>query len=189
VVILAERHRDLSRAFEKLRVWATLPHAGYIVPTFGTSTLDGSPVTVGAAATPETRQVLFILSTTCPYCRATLPVWERIADSLRRVLTPRIEIYAISLDPVESTLSYARAHRLSVPVLTFPERKLMALYRTEVTPETIVLDGAGRVLYARTGLLDGAAVVDSVLRAATSLPRRASALPSSLSAPVAGGSW
>jgi hypothetical protein len=74
-------------------------------------------------------------------------------------------------------------------VLTFPERKLMALYRTEVTPETIVLDGAGRVLYARTGLLDGAAVVDSVLRAATSLPRRASALPSSLSAPVAGGSW
>lgn len=185
VATLGARYRDLSRAYERLRLWATLPHAGFEVPAFSTSTLDGAPVTIGAAAAPATRQVLFILRTTCPYCRATLPVWERLADSLRRVATPRIEMYAISLDPTESTRTYARAHPLPHPLLTFPDRKMVALYRAVATPETVVLDDRGRVLYAWTGLLDNAAVVDSIYRAATA-PPRTGAVPLLKGTPVAG---
>ena len=177
VAVLAARYRDLSRAYDRLRVWATLPHAGLEVPAFTTSTLDGSRVTIGAAAAPTTRQVLFILRTTCPYCQATLPVWGRIADSLRRVATPRIELYAISLDGADSTRAYVRTNHLSYPVLTFPERKLIGLYRAVATPETVVLDGGGRVQYARTGLLDSPAVVDSILDAATAPPRGARDVP------------
>jgi peroxiredoxin len=152
VVALGQRQRDLSHAYERLRERATLPHAGLELPGFSASTLDGARVTVGAAATPGTRQVLFVLRTGCPYRRATLPVWERIADSLRRAATPAIELYAISLDSADSTKAYVRANHLSYPVLTFPERKLVSLYRAVATPETLVLDGGGRVLYARTGL-------------------------------------
>lgn len=116
IAVLAQQHRDLSRAYERLRRWATLPHAGFEVPAFSTSTLDGAHVTIGAAVTPATRQVLFIVRTTCPYCRATLPVWQRIADSLRRVSTPRIELYAISLDSADTTRAYMRTNHLSYPV-------------------------------------------------------------------------
>jgi hypothetical protein len=52
-------------------------------------------------------------------------------------------------------------------VLLFPERKLQRLYRVAAVPQTLVLNADGRVLYARTGLLDSAAVLDSVYRAAT----------------------
>ena len=187
VVVMAQQHRNLSGAYEKLRLWATLPHAGFEVPAFSTTTLDGARVTIGAAAAPATRQVLFILRTTCPYCRATLPVWERIADSLRRVTTPRIELYAISLDAAEATRAYGLANHLSYPVLTFPERKLVNLYRAVAAPETVVLDDGGRVLYAHTGLLDSAAVLDSVFRAATTLPPRAAAVSGLPGVPVAGG--
>jgi len=186
VATLGARYRDLSRSYERLRLWATLPHAGLEVPSFSTSTLDGAPVTIGAAVTPATRQVLFILRTTCPYCRATLPVWERVADSLRRVATPRIEVYAISLDPAESTRAYVRTNHLSYPVLTFPDRKLVALYRAVATPETVVLDGDGRVLYAHTGLLDSAAVLDSVFRAGSWLPPHADMGPLLEGTPTAG---
>ena len=187
IAVLAQQHRDLSRAYERLRLWAVLPHAGLEVPAFSTTALDGAPVTIGAAAAPGARQVLFILRTTCPYCRATLPVWERIADSLRRVATPRIELYAISLDPAESTRAYGLANHLTYPLLTFPEPKVVALYRAVATPETVVLDDRGRILYARTGLLDITAVVDSVLHAATAPPPGAGVAAGVLGAPVAGG--
>jgi len=186
VAALGARYRDLSRAYERLRLWAILPHAGLEVPAFSTTTLDGAPVTIGAAAAPATRQVLFILRTTCPYCRATLPVWERIADSLRRVTTLKIELYAVSLDPAEPTRAYALANHLTYPVLTFPERRLADLYRAVATPGTMVLGDGGRVLYARTGLLDSAAVLDSVFRAATTLPPRADAVSSLTGLPAAG---
>jgi len=184
VVALGQRQRDLSRAYDRLREWATLPHTGLQVPAFTTSTLDGAPVTIGAAAAPEARQVLFVLRTGCPYCLATLPVWQRIADSVRRVATPQVELYGISLDAADSTKAYVRAHHVSYPVLTFPDRKFVLLYRAVATPETVVLDDGGRVLYARTGLLDSAAVLDSVFRAATAPLRRANTvLPGT---PVAG---
>ncbi len=185
IAVLARQHRDLSRAYERLREWAVLPHAGLEVPAFTAATLDGARVTIGSGA-PATHQVLFVLRTTCPYCRATLPVWERIADSLRRVSRPKIEVYAISLDAAEPTRAYALAYHLSYPVLLFPDRKLVGLYRAVATPQTVVLDGSGRVLHARTGLLDEAAVMDSVFRAATWLPPRADTVPLLKGTPMAG---
>ncbi len=186
VAVLGARHHDLSRAYERLREWAILPHAGLEVPAFSTLTLDGARVTIGAAATPATRQVLFILRTTCPYCRATLPVWERIADSLRRVTTPGIELYAISLESADSTRAWVLANHLPYPLLTFPEQSLVSFYRAVATPQTVVLDGRGRVRYAHTGLLDNPAVVDSVFRAATALPLRADTIPLLKGTPMAG---
>ena len=184
-MLLAQRQRDLSRAYTELRLRATLLHAGNVVPTFTTSTLDGDRVTIGATAVADARQVLFILHTTCPYCRATLPIWERLADSLRRVVTPSIELYAISLDPADSTLAYANLHRLSFPVLLFPEPKLERLYRVGAVPQTVVLDHAGHVLYSRTGLLDSAAVLDSIFQAATAPHPHGPAVPLLPAAPAA----
>jgi thiol-disulfide isomerase/thioredoxin len=111
--------------------------------------------------------VVFIFRTTCPFCRATLPIWQQVSDSLRRVPSPPIELLAISLDSLEPTRAYVRANGLPYPALLFPERKLARLYRAAAVPLTLVLNGEGRVLYARTGLLDSAAVLDSVYRAAT----------------------
>ena len=65
---------------------------------------------------------------------------------------------------------------------------MVALYRAVATPETVVLDDRGRVLYARTGLLDDAAVLDSVFRAATWVPPHAGVVSGLPATPVARGS-
>src|SRR5260370_19395656 len=97
VVVLAQKNRSLAQAYRDLRQRAMLPYAGYEVPAFTTTTLAGARGTIGQTNRPEGRQGLFILTTTCPYCRAALPVWKQIAEPPRRVAAPPIPAYALSL--------------------------------------------------------------------------------------------
>lgn len=169
VVLLSKRLRDLSADYREIRLRATLPYSGDVVPTFRTATLSGDSVTVGEAQDSATRQVLFVFNTTCPFCREILPLWHQMADSLRRL--GEVEVLAISLNPADSTRLYIADHELRYPVLMFPQPKLKRLYRAAAVPQTVVLDGRGTVLYARTGTLDPPAV-DSVFSAVAKRPAR-----------------
>lgn len=172
VVLLGRRLDALGEEYSRVRRLASRLHAGSVVPAFRAATVNGDSVTIGEAPGPDTRQVLFVLTTTCPYCKASLPVWARLADSLSRLPNRSIQVVAISLDSLETTRRYVEEHALPYPVVTFPTPKLRRLYRAGTVPETLVLDKDGRVLHAHAGLLDQPAVLDSIYRAAT-LPLRA----------------
>jgi peroxiredoxin len=174
VVVLGRRLDALGEQYYKVSRLATRLHAGSVVPAFRAATLSGDSLTIGEAPGPDTRQILFVLTTTCPYCKATLPVWARLADSLTRLPNQSIQVIAISLDSLEATRRYVAEHGLKYPVVTFPSFKLKRLYRAGTVPETVVLDKDGRVLHARTGVLAVPAVLDSIYKAAT-LPLRAPA--------------
>jgi len=163
VFLLSRRLRDLSAAYQELRRLSTLPHAGTVVPTFRTLTLVGDSITVGELPDSAARQVLFVFNTTCSFCRGIIPLWEQLADSIGG-LGRRVQALAISLDPLDTTRHYAAEHALRYPVLTFPQRKPERLYRAAVVPQTLVLDGTGTVLYAKTGTLDSSSL-DSVYSA------------------------
>ena len=148
-----------------------------MVPTFRALTLDGDSITIGEGPDPLARQVLFVLTTSCPFCRQTLPTWARIADSAASLRPGRIVVAAISLDSLNLTRDYVREHQLRYPVVLFPVAKLRRLYRASAVPQTLVLDHEGRILYARTGLLDPQAVVDSIFAALSRPPRTVSVRP------------
>src|SRR6266550_82146 len=164
VFVLSSRNRELSADYRKLRELSTLPHAGTVVPTFRTATLEGRPVIVGELPDSGRKQVLLVFNTTCPFCLATIPVWKRLADSLGRLGS--VQVLAISLDPDDSTEHYVAVHALRYPVLTFPQRKLKRLYRAVAVPQTVVLDWGGTVLYAKVGTMDSVSL-DSVYVAVT----------------------
>jgi cytochrome c biogenesis protein CcmG/thiol:disulfide interchange protein DsbE len=167
LVFLAVRHQQLTRAYNELRRSVAFLQTGDLVPTFHAVTLSGATVTVGATEAPGSRQVIFMLRSTCPYCMATLPAWKHLADSLSRVPGSPIEVIGISVDSTGRSPAYAQVHGLGFPIVLFPERKLARLYRAAVVPQTLVLNGEGRVLYARVGVLDDPVAIDSVYRAAT----------------------
>jgi len=169
VFVLSSRNRELSANYRQLRELSTLPHAGTVVPTFRTATLDGRPVVVGELKDSAARQVLFVFNTTCPFCLATIPVWKRLADSLERLGV--VQVLAISLDTGDTTRHYVADHALQYRVVTFPRRKLEHLYRAAAVPQTVVLDWRGTVLYAKTGTLDSASL-DSVYAAVTGRSRQ-----------------
>ncbi len=164
VVALAARSSAQRKEIERLRLRMRLPHAGLLVPSFRATTLEGDPVTIGEGPSGE-RQLLFVFDTRCPFCRATLPAWERIYREVRASHGAAAAVYGISLDPEEETRRYVADHGVGFPVLHFPSDRLRRLYRAEAVPLTLVVDHAGTVLYARLGQLADQASVDSVLDA------------------------
>lgn len=110
------------------------------------------------------RQLLFVFTTTCPFCRATLPVWDRMVDSVRRLAMP-VDIVGLSLDSTALTGDYARLHALPFPVAVMTEARHRFLFRAGAVPQTVVVGSGGRIRYATTGRLSEGAVLDSVYRA------------------------
>src|SRR5690606_17278144 len=141
------------------------PQPGAYVPTVRTLTLEGDTVTLGEAADGG-RQVLFVFTTTCPYCRATLPTWNRIAGTLDTLSTPRIAVFGVSVDSSDIAGTFAAEHGLRFPVVRLTRPKDRVLYRTGRVPETRVLDAHGRIVYAGAGVLDTGAVVACGIAAA-----------------------
>lgn len=182
VVVLALQNRKLTQRHNDLLLRGILPRPGLFVPTASVSSLDGAQVTIGEPK-PGGTQLLFVFTTTCPYCRASLPAWESIAARARSS-GPDNEVYGVSLDSLDLTREYVRAHKLSFPTLLFPPGKLPTLYRTANVPVTMIIDAAGRVAYARVGVLTEPAAVDSVLAALKQAPDRVSSPPQTASGAI-----
>lgn len=186
VVVLARRLRSLSEAYVEIQRLSTALHTGSVVPTFWTATLGGDSITVGEAADTASRQLLFFFTTTCPYCKATLPVWAEVADSAAKLGPGLVQVVAISLDSAAATRAYVAEHRLQYPVVLFPDWRMTRLYRAGRVPTTVVLNGEGTVLYARVGLLRERMVRDSIYQVLGPGSLRSVRLPIGRGAPVPG---
>ncbi|HEX8904295.1 MAG TPA: TlpA disulfide reductase family protein, partial [Longimicrobiaceae bacterium] len=168
VVVLGKQKGDLITRYNELQtryvraVREPLPNS--FMPSFQTQTLDGHPVTIGQL--PQAgRQVLFVYTTTCPYCKATLPAWKRIAGVVDTMTRPRAQVYGVSLDSADVTQRYAARNALPYPTVRFPDERLISMYRAGAVPLTLVLDETGRTVYARVGELSARAAIDSVIAA------------------------
>jgi peroxiredoxin len=167
VVVLALRVKSLERENEELFRRVTRPYAGMYVPAFSAASTGRSPVSVGSPA--RGRQVLFVFNSTCPYCRASIPAWTRLAAAAEAANGPGAAV-GVSLDSPDSARAYATRHGLRYPVAAFPDRRMVALYRTRTVPVTMVVDSTGRVLLARIGELREGPAADSVRAAAGLAP-------------------
>lgn len=151
VVMLAWKNHGLRAANDALFKRATRPYAGMIVPAFRAMTLDGDSVTIGQAAA-EGRQVLFFFTTTCPFCRSTVPTWRAVASSLDTLSSRHVEVYGVALDSADAR-RYAADHGLKFPIVRLPDWRLIHLYRSKGVPLTVVLSDSGRMLFAHLGEL------------------------------------
>jgi len=153
VLFLAARLRSLSTQYGELRRRASLPFPGFVVPTFRGATIAGDSVTIGDMRGNRGAQVLFVFNTRCAICKATIPAWNAIGDSLNALRTEVLAL-GISLDSLPETKAYARAESLRYPVIRFPDPKLAVLFRAGAVPQTLVINERGVVGFARVGRLD-----------------------------------
>jgi hypothetical protein len=180
VVLLARAHRELETRYQRLAERSAWLHSGSYVPPVPAVSLTGDTLTIGAPPA-GVRQVLLVFTTTCPYCRASLPAWQSLAaradsTSAHGGVTPRV--IGLSLDSLEATMAYVREHGVPFPVAQFPTRRDQALYRARSVPLILVINEQNRVAYSRMGVLTSPAALDSVWRAATGeFPPRPAASP------------
>ncbi len=164
VTLLGAQNRRLKGQYADLMQRATQPHPGIFVPTFHAATLGGDSATVGTTVAGAA-QILFFFTTTCPYCRESLPAWKQVASQFKAVGSA--SVYGIALDSLHLVQEYAKEHELGFPVVMFPEAKLAQLYRVRRVPLVMVLNEEGRVVYSRAGPLTTQSAIDSVLEAET----------------------
>ncbi|MDX2057327.1 MAG: TlpA disulfide reductase family protein [Gemmatimonadales bacterium] len=167
-VVLAHRLDQLSAAYREVRVLATTLHKGSVVPAFATESMTGDPIVVGETTDSSRKQVLFVFTTTCPYCKASLPAWRRVAEALGT--SGGASIVGISLDSADATSAYVAEHGLRFDIVQFPSRRIKRLYRAGMVPQTVVLDFDGHVVHSRVGLLQIGPATDSVLAAVRGPP-------------------
>jgi len=136
------------------------------VPAFVGASVKGDSLTVGQRP-PHERQVLFFLTSTCPYCRETLPHWKQLAERLStsRRTSPRVQVVALTTDSMRTAAAYAESNQLSFPLVPFPTPKFISLYRAFSVPQTVAIDSDGRVLFSRSGVINTRLVLDSVIAA------------------------
>ncbi len=159
---------------------------GEYFPTFAGTAVDGSRRIVGESAHPGDRQVIFLLTSTCPYCKRTLPTWKTLAGRLDSASYPNARVFALTTDSVQIATSFAKSHELGFPVIPFTQPKQARLAHAFTVPQTLVVNHAGLVLFSRIGVMDTRVAMDSVLAviaAPDPLPRRSQ----TVSAPESNG--
>jgi cytochrome oxidase Cu insertion factor (SCO1/SenC/PrrC family) len=161
VVMLARQNRALRADQMALLDRATIAYAGMWVPSVPATTVDGAELRLGEPARGGA-QVLYFFTTTCRYCKASVPALKKLASRL----DSRVAMIGVSDEPAEDTRRYTRAHSLPFATASVPGRRVVGLFRARTVPLITVVNADGRATYTRYGTLESDAAIDSVVSAA-----------------------
>ncbi|MBM4162479.1 MAG: TlpA family protein disulfide reductase [Ignavibacteria bacterium] len=100
--------------------------------------------------TTSRRQMIFIFTTTCPFCKEIVPTWNELSVMAQSSLS----VFAVSLDSKDLTSEYIKQNRVSYPVLVANDAKTFKkINKTHVVPQTILVERNGKVQKVWTGKL------------------------------------
>jgi peroxiredoxin len=117
VVVLATQKRALERRVDDLTIRVRDPYPGFVVPEITAETMAGDSLVLGLPDSGSL-QLLFLFSTGCKQCEASLPAWNALYTVFET--DARIDVIGVSLDSAHVTRTYAADHRLEFPVIAVP---------------------------------------------------------------------
>lgn len=185
VVALGYEVRLLKPKADELIDRKALPYIGQLVPRVRVATMSGDSVTVGET-TKGRSQVLFFLTTTCPYCKATYPEWTKLALRLLQDSAQRFDVYGVSFSPKDSTLAFVAEQSPPFPIVTIDDDRVRKLFRVKGVPISLVIDPNGQVAFVHPSIIASDAQRNSIFAAAElvatvtakQLPRHADSIAS-----------
>lgn len=117
---------------------------------------EGKPVEVEYGKDPR-KVLVLVFSPTCPFCDQNWPKWEQVISSLDRSVVRPVGVDVTST----AKAPFLSQHQLTgLPVFEKVEPRVMLNYRFQLTPQTILLDPAGKVEKVWTGVMTDSAVAD-----------------------------
>jgi len=112
------------------------------------------------AMNPHPGMLLFFFTTSCPYCRASVPMWKTLGQSAGS--RDDVDVYGVAVDSSHALTDYEREHDLTYPVIRMANARFARLFRVSGVPLTMIVDPGGQVAYARRGEFSSQALIDSV---------------------------
>jgi peroxiredoxin len=120
---------------------------GDSVPPLDARTLEGTPETLSYG---EKATVLYVFTTSCPWCRRNLPNVKELFAAKQS----QFRFVGLALDDTKLA-EYVAEHRLPFPVYKGASGDARQLYRLGAVPQTIVIGESGRVLASWSGAYSG----------------------------------
>ncbi|HEX2209621.1 MAG TPA: hypothetical protein VHG93_18215, partial [Longimicrobium sp.] len=117
---------------------------------------------LGMAQAPRGPVLVTFLTTECPWCRITVPRWNRIHAAVADV--PGGAAVAVSLSPADSTAGYPAQTGLRIPIHVVGDNAVERRWKVVAVPYTVVMEPSGRVAGSWRGALTDEAVDEVVAR-------------------------
>lgn len=138
VVVLMRQNKELKEE-RGLTAQETIKEGEYL------ELLGLTPVTNGALLdTISRRQLIFVFTTRCPFCKETLPMWQSFADTLTHKTS--IAVFGISLDPLQETQTYLDQQGIAFPVFIPSDKESFSnKNKLHSVPQTIIRNSDGLV--------------------------------------------
>lgn len=101
--------------------------------------------------TSSARQLVFLMTTTCPFCKETIPVWKELSAKVGK----SIPVLAISLDTRDSTSKFVEGNGISFPVaISRDAAAFKKVNKITGVPIALIRENTGRVTKVWFGKLD-----------------------------------
>lgn len=120
------------------------------------NSLEGSSVDIGKEIEKNQLSVLLFLSPECPLCQNYAPTIGKIRQSFSGREVDFFGIVSGDFYSRESILKYKLKYDIDMPILLDPEIKLADQMNAEITPEAVVLNAQGNIIYS--GAIDNWAI-------------------------------
>jgi thiol-disulfide isomerase/thioredoxin len=149
-VFLARQNLQLKKQLAEQQVPAAALMPGVRLGPIQLVDADGESRPLSFSRDDE-RTVLLFFTPDCPACRATIPVWQELIDSLER--PPRI--LGVNLAPPDADHGGGLVtFGLPFPVFSVEAERSEGLREISYVPATVILDSTGVVRSAWFGELD-----------------------------------
>lgn len=144
VIILAKQNRELKNPLQNLR-GEQLKEGDM----FSLQNLNYAEAGVQLDTTSRA-QLIFVMTTTCPFCKESIPDWNKLTEKV----SLKLSVFSISLDAKKETAEYVTKNNISYPVLCSLDGENFRMQNKIIgVPKTILRDKTGKVLKVWTGKL------------------------------------
>lgn len=131
IILLINKNSELTEAIEKFN--SPQLKEGDIFKPQRLFDLKGNELEMGFKSAGK--KLLFIFTTTCPYCKKNLPNWE----TLNKQLKNRYEIIGISADSLDITRKFVEENEIEFPVYISANPKFRVDNKISGVPQTLII--------------------------------------------------
>jgi peroxiredoxin len=141
IVVLITQNRELKAKLNGSSDLVSPFEPGEKVDPFQVYLLSGAIQKIEYDSTQK-RQLLFILSTTCPHCLKNLTAWNDITEKSK---SNDINIMGISIDRYDQTKKYFEDKDVRFYLSALADSTFSQKYRISGVPVTMLIQGNGAV--------------------------------------------
>ncbi len=123
------------------------PEIGQAAPAFTLKNYDGATYELGKLLKENKLVVVMFIATQCPVSNAYNDRMEKLYQSYHEKGVAFVGINSNKAEDVKEVADHAKEHGFTFPVLKDPQNRVADLYGAQVTPETYVMNGDGKLLY------------------------------------------